>query len=310
MSVSKILFHRLYKQFTGGHLKFNDYLNHTQSLASLRTSIFVDPSSNPNHLWREHPGLTDVYDPISADILFIAGTDWTALASYPGIDQQKLIINLIQGIRHADPTHELYYYLNRKAIRICVSHEVGDAILKTGQCNGPIHVIPNGLSHHSLPERSLTPKCDVFIAGLKFKKLAQDLGTHLESLGFSVDCLTHHIPRHQYLIRVSQARCAVTLPLPAEGFYLPALEAMAMGVLLVCPDCIGNRSFCVDGLTCLVPKYDLESIKKAVASILSNDALADDLRRNAIEKSHIYSLGKERNAFVELLSHYALGGIA
>jgi len=305
MVPAKILFYRLYKHFTGGHLKFNDYLNHTQALAWLRTSIFVDPSSNPNHLWREHPGLTNIYDPATADILFIAGTDWTALASYPEIEKQKLIINLIQGIRHADPTHELYDYLNRKAIRICVSHEVGSAIFKTGQCNGPIHVIPNGLSRHSLPDRPLTPKYDVFIAGIKHKKLAQNLGTHLQSLGHSVDCLTHHIPRHQYLIRISQARVAVTLPLPAEGFYLPALEAMAMGVTLVCPDCIGNRSFCVDGLTCLVPKYELESIEKAVVSILHSDELADQLRSNAIDKSRIYSLDRERNAFVKLLSHYA-----
>ena len=49
------------------------------------------------------------------------------------------------------------------------------------------------------------------------------------------------------------ARARVTLYLPnrLEGFYIPALEGMALGTLVVCPDSVGNRSYCRDGENCL-----------------------------------------------------------
>ena len=46
---------------------------------------------------------------------------------------------------------------------------------------------------------------------------------------------------------MARARVTVLVPNPKEGFYLPALEAMALGTIVVCPDCVGNRSFCVAG---------------------------------------------------------------
>jgi len=44
-----------------------------------------------------------------------------------------------------------------------------------------------------------------------------------------------------------------------EGFYLPALEGMAVGTLVIFPDCIGNRSFCLSGYNCFRPDYTTES---------------------------------------------------
>ena len=32
------------------------------------------------------------------------------------------------------------------------------------------------------------------------------------------------------------------LPNQREGVYIPGLEGMALGTLVVCPDCVGNRS--------------------------------------------------------------------
>ncbi len=300
-----ILFHRFFERFTGGHLKFNDYLNHANSLEWSYPSIYIDPSSNPKHLWRDHPNLIDIYDPESADILFIAGIDWRALTSFPGIDKRKTIINLIQGMRHADPDHELYGYLHHKAVRICVSQEVGNAIMATGHCNGPVHIIPNGIHMDELPRNKSRAHCDVFIAGIKRPDIARKLSNRLKQLGISVDCLMQQIPRVQYLDRISRASIAVTLPLPAEGFYLPALEAMAIGVPLVCLDCIGNRSFCLDGITCLMPSSDPVSIEQAVLQLLSNDELKDYLQQNAFAKSLLYDIERERHDFVKLLSHYA-----
>jgi len=45
------------------------------------------------------------------------------------------------------------------------------------------------------------------------------------------------------------------LPKAREGFYLPALEAMCAGALVVCPDCVGNRELCTHDYNCLQPVY-------------------------------------------------------
>jgi glycosyltransferase involved in cell wall biosynthesis len=51
---------------------------------------------------------------------------------------------------------------------------------------------------------------------------------------------------------INQAKITVFLPYrDIEGFYMPALEGMALGTLVVCPDCIGNRSFCLPGYNSL-----------------------------------------------------------
>ena len=63
---------------------------------------------------------------------------------------------------------------------------------------------------------------------------------------------------------MSRGRLVVLLPLAEEGFYLPALEAMAMGCVVICPDCVGNRAFCVDEVTALVPDHDVAAVEAAV----------------------------------------------
>jgi glycosyltransferase involved in cell wall biosynthesis len=304
--VKTILFHRAYQGFTGGHLKFNDYLDHADSVNWTRTTIYVDPSSSHDHLWRNHPGLVDTYNPDNADILFIAGTDWRALNPYPDIDNHKTIVNLIQHIRHANPSHELYSYLSRKAVRICVSQQVSDAITATGKCNGPIHTIPNGIALGKLPTPEASTPYNVVIAGLKQPALAKELRSRLELRGISVDCLLQQIPRVDYLKRVGLARIVVTLPNATEGFYLPALEAMAMGVPLICPDCVGNRSFCQNGITCLMPNLDPVDIEKSVLYLLGDVAFANTMRDNALMQSHFYDLRRERQAFLQLLSNFSI----
>jgi glycosyltransferase involved in cell wall biosynthesis len=298
---ASILFHRYFQGFTGGHMKVKDYMSHIDTSNWIRSRVFVDSSSNPNHLWQGHPGLVQSYNPVDADILFIAGIDWRALKPFPNIENQKIIINFIQHVRHADPTKELFRYLSHKAIRICVSQEVADAIGSTGLCNGPIYTIPNGIDFAILPKSRRPPDYDVAIAGLKCPQLARELSQRLSLRRLSVDCLIEQIPRNQYLERISRCNVVVTLPAPTEGFYLPALEAMAMGVALVCPDCVGNRSFCHDGITCLIPHSDPASIEESVIRLLRDNELADRLRSNAAQQCLYHDIYRERNAFLQLL---------
>jgi glycosyltransferase involved in cell wall biosynthesis len=62
-----------------------------------------------------------------------------------------------------------------------------------------------------------------------------------------------------------------------EGFCLPPLEAMATGAAVVCTDAHGNRDFCVDGVNCLVPASDEESVARALERVLGDASLRERL---------------------------------
>jgi glycosyltransferase involved in cell wall biosynthesis len=110
------------------------------------------------------------------------------------------------------------------------------------------------------------------------------------------------LPREELLEAMARARVAVHLPSSHEGAYLPALESMALGAAVVCPDCVGNRSFCRDGDTCLVPKRSRRAIVKAALTLLnaSDEELAPMLA-SARAESEARALGGERRRFLEIL---------
>jgi len=96
----------------------------------------------------------------------------------------------------------------------------------------------------------------------------------------------------------------LTLPLEKEGFYLPALEAMASGCLVICPDCIGNRGFCIDRETCFVPSYTLNSLVDAVKTACNMDAaLKNKMLAMSTAKAANHTLDKEREAFLKILNN-------
>jgi glycosyltransferase involved in cell wall biosynthesis len=64
-----------------------------------------------------------------------------------------------------------------------------------------------------------------------------------------------------------------------EGFALPPLEAMAAGAAVVCTDAHGNRDFCRDGENCLMPEPEQEAVTRALARVLGDRELREQLAR-------------------------------
>lgn len=298
----KLLFYRNYREFTGGHLKVWDYFNHTSGSGLFDPIVYFTPhslhdSSNP---WMSNGKQTAAaWQPEMAEALFLGGLDWTAVP----IDFSKPIINLIQGVRHADPSDPRFAFLKRPAVRICVSQEVADAINSTGEVIGPVVTIPNGISTGGVPEPACERDIKVLIAGYKKPDLAAELAKTLEADGIKVKCLTKQLPRYDYLSHVAKASVTVFLPNEREGFYLPALEGMALKTFVVCPDCIGNRGFCIHEKNCLRPLYNIEMIasscREALARISSDSAV--DILSGGIRQFQAHSLSEERRLFLKLL---------
>lgn len=299
MPKKTVLFYRDYIRFSGGQLKVRDYFDHVQSSPNFRAEIYVTPNSSTDHIWRDAAGLVAEYRPELADVLFLAGVDWRAIP--PGMEEETPVLNLIQHIRHAVPGDPRHRFLTRRAVRICVSQEVADAIRASGQVNGPIHVIPNGVAMGDLafdpPEKSV----DVFIAGLKAPHLAKDLTQRLTLRRVTVDCLTGRVDRTEFLHRMGRAKIVVALPHKSEGFFLPPLEAMLLNAAVVCPDAIGNRSFCIHRETCVMPAAALDELELAVMYLLEQPFLRNSLVARAFTMAKGYSLERERDSFLQLL---------
>ncbi|MFM7522192.1 MAG: glycosyltransferase, partial [Planctomycetota bacterium] len=83
---------------------------------------------------------------------------------------------------------------------------------------------------------------------------------------------------------------------------LPALEALALGAVVVCPDCIGNRAVCRDRETALVPPFDAGAIAEAAreaAALPAATRRAMDTAAAAVVARH--GPDEERRAFLAIL---------
>lgn len=301
-----MLFHRDFRGYTGGHGKVWDYFNHALALG-WDAQVFLTPGSiSEGNPWLSMPQrIVPDWRPGPDDVLFLAGTDWLAfdarLARDPDAKRLFPVVNLIQHVRHAvdDPDVPLRRFLTRRAWRICVSTAVAEAIAATGSINGPIRVIPAALNLPPI-DAPATRGADVFVGALKQPDFGIALGERLSAAGYRADVCTVLLPRTAYVTRLAQARVCVMLPHPTEGFYLPGLEAMAIGCPLVMPDCIGSREYARPEANCLVPARDLDAIVEAVAR-LDDPLVVSGLVAQGSTTAEHYRLERERDAFASVL---------
>jgi glycosyltransferase involved in cell wall biosynthesis len=231
-------------------------------------------------------------------VLFVAGLDWEAVPD----PAPAPVINLIQGVRHGDAGDPRRGFLSRPAIRICVSDEVAAAIVSTGLVNGPVHVIPNGIDLGDLPPTTLPRDIPVLIAGMKNPAFARTVEDRLRRAGIEAECLVEPLPRAAFLERLARAAVAITIPVEREGFFLPALEAMAVGAVVVCPDCVGNRGFCRDRETAFRPAYTLDDVvAAAIEAVRRPPQAAEAMRAAAAREVRHHGLEAERLAFLRIL---------
>lgn len=299
--MKSLAFHRDFRRFSGGHLKVWDYFQHTKASGIFEPVMYLiaDSLRDASNPWVANgERISEGWNPREADALFLAGEDWLAVPD--ACDTP--VVNLIQGLRHASPEDPRRAFLRRPATRLCVSQQVADAILATGLVNGPVVTIPAGVDTASFPAPTAPRDIPVLVAGLKKPALAKSLSEILSSHGVEHVCLTEMLPRADFLGLLSRARVTVFLPQTEEGFYLPALEGMAMETLVVCPDCIGNRSFCVDRTTCLVPEYaTVPLVAACLAALQMGRQDIDRLQRNGRLQAESHALSMERRRYLEVL---------
>jgi hypothetical protein len=304
--VRTMLFFRDFRRFHGGHMKVWDYFNHVLAAPGFDPAVsFSDKSrwdeSNPWGAVSDR--VVELSDSLQPGAFFVAGRDWEALDRSSLARPELPVVNLIQHVRHADPDGSRYVFLERPAIRICVSEEVRAAIAATGRPRGPVLTIPNGLALDELPSADGAFEIDVLVAAAKRPGLGQRLAERVTRTGRRVEAQREHLPRPEFLNLIARSRVTVFLPNEEEGFFLPALEGMAIGTTVVCPYAVGNGSFCLDGVTALSPDQSLEGLEGAVERALAMEPSEEaELRARAREMALSHSLERERKRFGEVLA--------
>jgi hypothetical protein len=262
--VKRVSFYREYTSYTGGHQKVFDYLNHTEDCAGYATDLYLSKSSKVNpDLFDDIKGVeySKAYRPDLSDVAFLAGMDWQAYQKF--YDPNQIKINLIQHVRHGDKSQPLFQFLQHKAIRICVSDAVKDAIAP--YANGPCFTMRMG---HNIPKITLAKQYDLYILATKQPQLGIRIFEWAISIGLRV--LLHDKTTERELVYQAMAESvvAITLPHKTEGFYLPGIEAMALADWAVVPDCIASREYSLNKANITSCELNFTACEKAILHAL------------------------------------------
>lgn len=301
-AIRHMLVYRDYKGFTGGHGKFRDYVAHVDAHPNWQADVYLSPSSmiDESNPFLDVPNRLDRWLPEQADAILVGGGDWAVIPS--NLPEQLPIVNLVQHVRHGEPGHALRAFLGRRAIRVGNSSLVAEAVLGTGEANGPVVMIPSGLDIQMLAEvGAVEPTADVFIDAAKQPKLGREVADLLVERGLKIELLIARVPFPAYLRAMASAPIAVTLPDATEGLYLPGLNAMAMGRLLVQPDCVGSREYVRDGENALQASREPQALADAALHAHEDVALRARLVSAGRSTAARFDLATERQAVHALL---------
>lgn len=297
----------------GGHLVHAHYYADADVLDGFKARITFSTSKKPESdevrqiasLWPDRSGgWASHWQPAERDILFLAGQDWRYL-----LDQQldhlaNPRINLIQHVRHAEAGTRLHSYLSYRAIRVCVSEQVAEAISKVPELNGPVLVIPNGcdLPVHVTSAEQAPAEPRISILGYKNPELARSLAGLLKNKNVGYRLIDHFVPRDEFIRELSKSNIAICIPRRQEGFFLPALEAMSLGCLVVTADCVGNQSFCQHADNCLIADHTPEAfVAEALRALSLTTEECTQILSAARLTAETHSLNAQRQQFHDLL---------
>ena len=301
----RILFVKKSGRMSGGHIKFHDYFAHCIRHPGLEPYIYLayERTSDAGAIWdADRERIVPTLDLEPYDAVFIDGRDWELLP--PSVENNKNIIHLIQDFRHGDRSDPRFSYLSRRALRICISPELAEAV-RPHAC-GPVAVIPNGVDTTTFSPAAKEPS-SVLVWARKDRELGKSLRAVLAERGVSVRLLTRPVERREFAKLLAVSDVFVGITKEREGFFLPALEAMSSGCAVVCADAVGNRGYCIDRETCRTASFgDLDDHVRLVQELLADRQQLDALRARGLATARAYTLEREQALFHQVVEEHIL----
>jgi glycosyltransferase involved in cell wall biosynthesis len=302
-----VLFYRHYVRFAGHHLKVFDYFNHVLAAPGHTALIRFSRESkldaaNPWRAFESH--VVRGKEVVQADAYFFSGMDWRELPPDQRRDPRVPVINYVQSIRHAWPDNLRYALLRNRAIRICVSPEVAEAIAGTGLVRGPLFTIQAAIDVAEVRSARRDERdTDLAILAFKEPELGRSLAGRLARPGRTIRLIDRLVPRAELLDTFARSRVTLFLLHREEGKPLPPLEGMVLRTVVVCPDVVGNRSFCLPGVNSFRPPYEEEAIVEATETALGEWANLGEMITAAERTVREHDLPAERGAFLPILQN-------
>lgn len=306
----------------GGVVKTVDYAAHARA-AGLDVTLWSPERLEPDAPLAAHPGMSALLDDSRVQVEHgwpeHLGADDLALISLPTVYEHALralgpglsparIVHLVQHVRHADPRWLAGYatrLLTRPATRISTNAIVAEAIEPWLDPRAMHRVIDLGhdLDHFRGPARvEEQPLC------VGYTTWKTDAGDRVAAAlagdeRFRWAAVREHTTWDE--LRDFYASCDVFLctPDPTEGLYLPGLEAMAAGCVVVTPDAVGNRAYAEPDENCLLVGHeDVAGYVATLERLAADPATRTRLRDAGTATAEAWPrLPDEQAAFADVL---------
>jgi len=215
------------------------------------------------------------------------------------------IIHIIQNVRHVNPAWhhgQGALVLTRPAARISINQIVADTVEPWLDRRG-LHRVVN-LGHDSAYFARQRPAGLGTPLRVGYTTWKSDVGTRVEQVlrddgGFEFRSIRDTATWPQLRELYHWAEVFLCAPGPEEGMYLPGLEAMAAGALVVTPDVGGNLAYCRPGHNCVMVGYEsvggyVDAVRRLAAAPVAE---VDALRSAGYATVPEFDLGAERRGF-------------
>ena len=252
--------------------------------------------------------------PMEDDIVFFTLPSNYELLSrkyFRKLNPAESFIHLLQNTRVGEIQFEggySYRLLSKKLRRICITDEVFENVKKCVTHKRLLEIIPHGFDFDVFDKAPKKNDKKVLLVnlfkgdfGLKIVKYFQN-----DNRISNINICRKGISWRELIINYKRSSIFISTPLPEEGLYLPGLEAMAAGNLVITPDCYGNRFYCDFKDNSIKVNYNNfdEYIEAIEFSINNWENICYLKRQNGYQKASNLKLDKERESFNNLLQKW------
>jgi hypothetical protein len=307
----------------GGVIKIFDYVNHARSLGYEPIIACPEPYKPNLPLFRisRFSSISPKNGILFTDLENVAvGPHDLAFLSWPTHYQlveprlsrwtrHEQVIFIVQNIRWANPTWIGGYavrLLSRPMARIMTNDVVLDAVKSYLNTSSLTEVILLGNDSSFFAKERTGGFGDRVRVGYTTWK--SDVGDDVASLlaedrGFEFRAIRDSVGWDELRDLYRWSDVFLATPLAEEGFYMPGLEAMAAGAVVVSPDAGGNRAYCRFDENCLrVGFEDASGYAYALRTLKNYDTHEiDRLRRGGYETVKLHTLEQEGERFGEFM---------
>lgn len=307
----------------GGVVKILDYVNHARVRDWEVVIACAKGMDDDSPLWRMDAfrglrgddGVAFVDDlriaPEIDDVVFFS---WPAhlpeiMGRLPHEFPLHRLIHIVQNTRHANPAFADGWgvrALTRPMTRIVINDQVRDAITPFLNPRSLTEVIPLGhrAEHFSVDRASGLPE-PLTVGYTTWKSTVGDRVAERfrDDPGIRFRAIREPADWDELRALYAESDVFLCTPGPQEGFYLPGLEAMAAGCVVLTPDAGGNLAYAFFGENCLeVPFEDADGYAARIREVR---ALPDEevtrLRQAGRERVVAHALAAEGERFGALL---------